>query len=140
MTLGGELDLALKPGAARASQGGVSVSVDVQDADRIGISAGSVRVVGAAGGVAGAVERVPAAVSRALGEKVVATEVDPALGGAVFRTDPAHMRDREFTEVRAEGDATTVERYRVTDAGRDKIPFAITRRALERLVDDLAGG
>jgi hypothetical protein len=98
-----------------------------------------VRVVGASGDLGGAIARIPEAVERATGERVVPTEVDAGLGGAVFRTAPESVRDREFYEVRTDGRETTVERWRAGDSGRARVPFTLTRRALEGLVDGVGG-
>lgn len=139
MTLAEELDTRLRPGPVTAEKGGRAVEATVDDADRLGVTLGRLRVHNPAGNLEHAVATVPAAASRALGERVEPTEVDAGLGGAVFRTAPGDVRDREFYEVRTTGTHTTVERFRATDGARVPVPFTVTRKALGRLVDDLAG-
>lgn len=137
MTLGEELDTRLRPGSTQASSGPASAEADVEDADRLGVSLRRLKVAGGRGGLPGAVERLPGAASRALGETIVPVEVDAGLGGAVFRTAPNEVREREFYEIRATGTEATVERFRAHDTGRDKVPFTLTRKQLGRLVDAL---
>ncbi len=139
MTLAQDLDTRLRPGTVAAEKGASSVEATVEDADRLGVTLGRLRVRAAGGSLDDAVTAVPAAASRALGERIEPTEVDPGLGGAVFRTVPGDVRDREFYEVRSSGADTTIERFRATEGERVSVPFTVTRKALERLVDELSG-
>lgn len=77
---------------------------------------------------------------RALGEHVRPTEVAPALGGAVLRTDPEEMRNREFFEVGIAGaDKTSVKRVRVSEEGeRTAADWDMTREQLDRLLGELS--
>ncbi|MBM4369072.1 MAG: hypothetical protein FJ102_22845 [Deltaproteobacteria bacterium] len=139
MTLGQDLDTRLKNGIVSAENGGRVVEADVDDADRLGVTLGRLRVTTPGGELDRAVEVIPVATSRALGDRIVPVEVDAGLGGAVFRSAPEEIRDREFYEVRTTGSETTVERFRNEEEGRVKVPFILTRKALGRLVDEIAG-
>lgn len=132
MTLAGELDSLLQPGKVRAVVDGRAVEAEVEDADRLGVSLRRLRVEG------GSSERIAERASRALGETIVPIEVDPALGGGVFRTAPDAMTGREFYELRNGPTETTVERHRVGEHGREAVPYTLTRKQLHRLVDSLA--
>ncbi|MFZ5479735.1 MAG: hypothetical protein ACOZNI_23425 [Myxococcota bacterium] len=139
MSLGRALDGVLAPGTARVEGDGRRAEVDVVDVDRLGVSVRGVRVRGDhAGDVARHAERLPDAV-RVLPESVVPVEVDPALGGAVLRSDPEEVVDHEFFEVRTDGREVCVERLRRGDAGVEHLPFTLTREQLGKLVDGLGG-
>lgn len=139
MTLGADLDTRIRTGIVQAEKDGRAVEAEVADADRLGVTIGRLRVATPGGALERAVAVVPEATSRALGERIEPVEVDPGLGGAVFRSAPSEIRDREFYEVRTTGSETTVERYRSEAEGRVRVPFILTRRALGRLVDEVAG-
>ena len=137
MTLGGELDAGLAPGSIRAERDGVIAEVDVEDVDRLGARIRSVRVTSPVGVEVGThASRLPDA-TRVLPDRIVPVEVAPSLGGAVLRSDPRHVRDREFFEVRTSGRVVDVERVRATETGREATGFTVTRDQLRRLVDDL---
>ncbi len=139
MSLGRELDAGLAPGPVRVDRDGAAAEVDVDDVDRLGVRVRRVRVAGAsAAGIRAHVDRLPEAL-RVLPERIVPVEVAPTLGGAVLRSDPAEVRDREYFEVRTDGRAVDVERVRSTDAGRSSVGFTLTREQLRRLVDALEG-
>ncbi len=139
MTLGADLDTRLRNGIVSAEKDGRAVEADVDDADRLGVTLGRLRLSTPGGSLDRAVEVIPVATSRALGDKIAPVEVDPGLGGAVFRTVPSEIRDKEFYEVRTTGSETTVERFRAEEEGRVRVPFILTRKALGRLVDDIVG-
>ncbi|MBM4391643.1 MAG: hypothetical protein FJ090_11020 [Deltaproteobacteria bacterium] len=139
MTLGQDLDTRLKNGIVSAEKDGRAAEADVDDADRLGVTLGRLRVTTPGGEFDRAVGVIPAAASRALGDRIVPVEVDAGLGGAVFRSAPDEIRDREFYEVRTTGSETTVERFRNEEEGRVRVPFILTRKALGRLVDEVAG-
>jgi len=147
MSLSQALDAALAvpgavPGRARAEEGGVAVEADVRDADRLGATLDGV-VVRDPGG--GSVARQAAAVPerlKALGEPLTPVEVDPRLGGAVLRTPAGAMDAGRFWEVAigADGREARLGRFRVgPDGARRAEPFTVTREALGRAVDGLAG-
>ncbi len=130
------------PGRVRAEDGGVAVDAAVRDADRLGATLDRVVVRDPGGGsvarqAAAAPERL-----RALGEPLVPVEVEPRLGGAVLRTPPEAMEEGRFWEVSigADGREIGLGRYRVDpDGARRAEPFTVTREALGRVVDGLAG-
>lgn len=137
MSLGGAVDAGLAPGPVRAEQEGAVAEVDVEDVDRLGVRVRSLRVTGARPvGVQAHAERLPEAL-RALHERVVPVEVAPELGGAVLRTEPGEVRDREFFEVHTDGHEVRVGRLRVAEGSRTATGFTLTREQLRRLVDGL---
>ena len=139
MSLGRQLDVGLAPGPVRSEREGATAEVDVEDVDRLGVRVRSLRVTGASPvGIRAHTDRLPDAL-RVLPDRVVPVEVAPTLGGAVLRSHPAQVRDREYFEVRTDGRAVDVERVRSGDAGREAIGFTLTREQLRRLVDDLEG-
>lgn len=157
--LGRALDAAVAgPGVVRVDGDGRAAEVDVIDADKLGVRVRRVRVeasgpleasrVGpgdAAGGSSRAralheeVERLTEAF-RGLPERIVPVEVSPALGGAVLRSAPQDVENREYFEVRTDGRVTELERVHAP-AGepRRSVPFTLTREALARIVDRVAG-
>lgn len=139
MSLGRQLDAGLGPGVVRTERDGATAEVDVEDVDRLGARVRSVRVTGPARtGVGEHAARLPEAL-RVLPDRIVPVEVSPALGGAVLRSAPADLREREFFEVRTDGGTVEVERRRLVEGGREPAPFTLTREQLRRLVDDLEG-
>lgn len=138
MNLTDELDLHLRPGSVSASAGGASATAEVVDVDRLGVSLRGLRVTVPGRSLPEAVGALPEAVGRALGEPLVVTEVAPTLGGAVMRS-PVDPADREFYEVRTDGEQASVERWRVGEDGRERVPFTLTRKDLGRVVEGLGG-
>jgi hypothetical protein len=137
VSLGAELDIALKPGTIRAEKDGAVAEVEVDDVDRLGARVRAVRVTGATRiGVTEHVERLAHA-GDALGETLRPVEVAPTLGGAVLRGPARGRGEREFFEVRTDGRTVGVERWRVGPDGRAPTGFTVTREQLRRLVDDL---
>jgi hypothetical protein len=76
---------------------------------------------------------------RSLGEALAPVEVAPTLGGAILRTRPEEMRDREFYEVNVTSAGTSgVRRFRIgEDNGRESVDFDLTRDQLGRILDEL---
>jgi len=75
-----------------------------------------------------------------LPERLQEHEVEPGLGGAVLRSRPEEMRNREYGEVEVEGGREIdVSRYRYDPqrTRRDRIPQNYSHEILERLTDDL---
>jgi len=139
VSLGRQLDAGLGPGTIRTERDGSTVEVEVDDVDRLGARVRTVRVTGAHRlPVEEHAARLPDAL-RVLPGRIVPVEVSPSLGGAVLRTAPEDLRDREFYEVRTDGGSVEVERRQLTDTGREPAPFTLTREQLRRLVDDLGG-
>ena len=139
--LGGRLDRALTgPGIVRVEHDGRTAEVDVVEVDRLGVRVRCVRVDAGPGArtVQEAAARLPGAL-RGLPERLVTVEVAPTLGGAVVRTAPEDVRDREFFEARTDGQVTELERLRATGAGRERVPFTVTREVLGRMVDRVSG-
>jgi hypothetical protein len=92
--------------------------------------------VPAAGAIDEQAHRLPDAL-RVLPERVRPVEIAPSLGGAVLRSHPDDMVNREYFEVRTNGQEVTVERHRGDADGREQVPFTVTREQLGRMVDDL---
>lgn len=143
MTLGHALDGALgkkgKTGEVVVEQGGAKAVVDVVDADRLGVRVRRVKVTHAeerdvASEAAALPERL-----RNLPEHVAPVEVDPGLGGAILRTRPEEMREREFYQVDVGKRDVEVRRFRAGDEGREQADFTMTRGQLEKLVDEMDG-
>ncbi len=137
--LGDALDRAiLGPGVVRVEHEGRVAEVDVVDADRLGVRVLRVRVEGSASrgpdAVRDAAARLPEAL-RGLPERMITVEVAPALGGAILRSAPDDVQNREFFEARTDGRVTELERVRALPSGRERVPFTITREALGRIVD-----
>jgi len=74
-----------------------------------------------------------------LPERVVPVEVDGRLGGAVFRTEPETVRDREFFEVELRGPRSIeIQRFKVQeDGGRQAIDWTMTREQLKKIVEEM---
>jgi hypothetical protein len=135
--LGAQLDRQLVAGPVRVEGEGCTAEVDVEDVDRLGVRVRGLRVTGSApGDITKQAERLPDA-CRALPERIVPVEIAPGLGGAVLRTDPREVVEREFFEVRTDGRAVTVGRVQSGPEGREARPFTVTREQLKRLVDGL---
>ena len=85
-------------------------------------------------------ERLPRVV-RSLGAELIPIEVDPGLGGAVFRSCPTENQANEFFEIDCERRGKTrLRRLRsLEDGGREAIDFSLTREQLGRLVEEVAG-
>jgi hypothetical protein len=138
-TKGALLDRALDTqtrGTVTAKDGDGRAEADVVDVDRIGVRVRRVAVSAPRGDVEALAKALPERL-RSLPERVEPIEVSPKLGGAVLRTPVDQVREREFFEVEVRGDDVTVERWRATDAGRERVDFDLTRKQLGRLVDEL---
>ena len=130
-----KLDHALAPGRVEVEHEGRRAVAEVEGADRFGVQVRSLEVRRAAPLPLGeAVGALPDAL-RALPERIVPVEVAPALGGAVLRSDPRDMREREFFEVRTDGTETSLRRLRAGREGREELPFTLTRDQLGRIVE-----
>jgi hypothetical protein len=124
-------------GAAEAKDGGRSVEVEVVQTDRLAARVKAVCVSGGNGDVPGQAARLPGELRGVLPERLEPVEVAPGLGGAILRSEPGDIRDREFFEVRTDGRSTTLERLRVTATGRERVPFTLSREALGQVVDGM---
>lgn len=130
-----KLDRALAPGRVEVEHEGRRAVAEVEGADRFGVQVRSLVVRRDARAPLGAaVEGLPDAL-RSLPERIVPVEVAPALGGAVLRSDPRDVRDREFFEVRTDGEETSLRRLRAGPEGREELPFTLTREQLGRIVE-----
>ncbi len=136
MNLAEELDQKLRPGTLAVAHPDGQVAASVVDADRLGVSLRSLRVTVAGRSLDEAVAALPEAVGRCLGLPFAVSEHAPTLGGAVLRS-PVDASDREFYEVRTGGDEAELRRWRVAPAGREQVPFTLTRKDLGRLVSGL---
>lgn len=136
-SLGATVDAALKPGTIHAEHEGRAAEVEVVDVDRLGATVRGIRVhVPTSAPLGEQAARLPEAV-RTLPDRVVPIEVDPRLGGAVLRSHPKDIVDREYFEVRAGGGEASIARHRVGDGTHASVPFTVTREQLRRLVDDV---
>jgi len=139
VSLARDLDDRLQPGRVQAERDGVVAEVDVDDVDRLGARVRGIRMTAPRrGDVCTQASRLPEAM-RPLVERIIPVEVDAGLGGAVLRTDPADIVDREFFEVRTDGMQATVQRLRGSGEGTTVRPFTLTREQLGRIVDGLDG-
>ncbi len=110
--------------------GGVA-TLDVLQADRLGVRLRSLRVTGTEVAAAHEIERL--ANRRGLPE-LRPTEIEPRLGGGSLRS----VVDEEgFFEATVRPDATEIGRFRVTPEGREPTDWTLTRRDLNRWVDAL---
>lgn len=135
--LGEALDGALAPGSVTVEGDGRRAEVDVAEVDRLGVRVRTVRVtVARSGNIVQQAERLPEA-CRTLPERIVPVEVAPTLGGAVLRSHPRDIVDREFFEVQTDGRSATIGRVNNGPEGRVAVPFTVTREQLRRLVDDI---
>lgn len=127
-------------GTVTAEHGGAKAHVDVVASGPVGVRVRGVKIErGRDVPVEQAAAELPRQLAGVLPERVEAVEVDPGLGGAVLRTKPEEMREREFVEVEIKGTRhVDIRRYAVGEEGREPRDFALTRDALGRLVDELA--
>lgn len=136
MSLSERLDQSLQPGRVRVEQDGRSAEVEVIEVERLGLRLRSLKVSGPSCPVKDLAERLPE-VLRPLPERLLPVEVDPVLGGAVLRSDPRDMRNRDYFEVRSGDHSVELERWKGTDQGRESQDFVLTREQLGRVVDGL---
>lgn len=125
------------PGTVEVAGPSGSAHVDVARAGPIGVRVRKVRVTHDEDrDIAQEAERLGGL--RSLPERVVPIEVAPGLGGAILRSKPDEMRDREFFEVEVDGAREVeVRRRRVTEDGREAVEWDMTRDGLGRLLDEL---
>ena len=127
-------------GTVEISSGEGEARIDVADSDRLGVRVREVHLTrGNAFDIAEEATALPERL-RALPERVQPVEVAPTLGGAVLRSRPEEMRNREFFQVDLEGTRELrINRYRSsTDGERQKVDWTMTREQLEQLVDELS--
>ena len=76
---------------------------------------------------------------KSLPERVIPVEVDARLGGAVLRTDPEAVRDREFFEVELRGPRNVkLQRFNVQkDGDRQATDWTMTREQLEKIFEEM---
>ncbi|MSP54821.1 MAG: hypothetical protein EXR69_04330 [Myxococcales bacterium] len=134
---------------------GRRAEVEVVEADRLAVRVMRVRVVagggaspaGGAGPAGGRSESLHetatrlAEAFRGLPERMIPIEVSPTLGGAVLRSAPEDVRDREYFEARTDGRVTDLERIHAP-AGEERraVPFTLTRETLRRIVERVGSG
>lgn len=136
MSHGERLDAVLAPGHLQIDTPSGKIEADILDLDRLGVSLERLRVSGEGTTIEALAKALPEAL-HALPERMLAVEVDPGLGGAVFRSDPRDMRQREYFEARSDGRSVELERYRATEDGRERHSFTLTREQLGRMTDRL---
>jgi hypothetical protein len=126
------------PGTVEVDVGGKRATVDVTDADRLGVVIDRLRVDGAEGSIVDRTEHL-AEQLRPNGDRLVPLEVDPNLGGGVLRTAPDEMRGH-FHQVDVDQNGAELTRHRVDDnGGRHREGLGVTREQLRSLVDTMAG-
>jgi hypothetical protein len=126
------------PGQVTVERGGHDATIDVLDADRLGVRIRGLRVrCEQPRDVVDEAAALPDRL-RALPDRVRAVEVDPALGGASLRSIPEEMRG-DYFEVDVRPHETEVRRTRVVDGERQPADFTLTREQLDRLIDQVAG-
>lgn len=139
MSLGRALDRALdgaQPGVVSAEVEGRRVEAVVVDVDRLGVRLGRVKVSREADYPVETIGQEWPDRLRSLPERVAPVEVDPGLGGAVFRSEPDD--EQGWFEVEVRGADAEVGRRRRGAEGREAVEFTLTREGLRRLVDELA--
>ena len=136
MSLGEQLEQVLAPGPLVVERPEGRVEAQVLDLDRLGTRLERIKVSGEGRPLEELARALPEAL-HVLPERMVAVEVDPGLGGAVFRSDPADMRRREYFEARSDGCSVELERFVGTTEGRERRSFTLTREQLGRMVDRL---
>lgn len=127
MTLGDALDAALAPGTVTVEREGVHAEVEVRDLDRLGVSIERLVVRGVSPGL----DRLSEALAPL--DRFTVVEADPRLGG-VLRSP---VRREEFYEARTDGDNVSVEKQRIGESGRERVPFTLTREQLGRVVEGI---
>jgi hypothetical protein len=141
-TLAEELGRATGPGTVVVEHEGRRAEADVLDSDRLGARVAEVRVKRNPGfDVAEEAERLSKRI-RSLPERLVPSEVDRGLGGAILRSDPDEMHGGEFFEldVRSTGETRLGRQRAVPGSDREKLDFTLTHGQLGRLVDELGDG
>lgn len=135
------LDHGVGEGPVEVETDGVHAEVDVVDVDRIGVRVRGIRVRRPTDHDVEAVGREWPGRLRDLPDRVVPVEVDPRLGGANLRSDPADRRDDTFMDVEVRGSEARIRRLRAAPGqAREEVEWTTTRDGLERVVDTLAGG
>lgn len=126
-------------GSITAEHEGARAHVDVVASGPIGVRVKRVTVQRSRDvAVADAATSVSERLGSVLPERVEPVEVDPALGGAVLRTRPEDIHNREYLEVEIRGTRKVdIRRWRVEDEGRAEADWSMTRDQLGRLLDDL---
>ncbi len=126
------------PGTVEVDIDGKKATVDVTDADRIGVVIDRLRVDGAEGSIVDRANDL-AQHLRPNGDRLVPVEVDPGLGGGTLRTAPDEMRGH-FHQVDVDDKGAELTRHRVDDNGaRHREGLGVTREQLRSLVDTMAG-
>ena len=76
---------------------------------------------------------------KSLPERVIPVEMDARLGGAVLRTAPEAVRDREFFEVELRGSRNVeLQRFKVQkDGDRQATDWTMTREQLEKIFEEM---
>jgi len=76
---------------------------------------------------------------KSLPERVLPVEMDARLEGAVLRTDPEAVRDREFFEVELRGPRNVdIQRFKVQENGdRQATDWTMTREQLEKIFEEM---
>lgn len=125
-------------GSLELESDGNEASVDIVETGKLGVRLRGLKVRRAEGRpIEQTVEELESGL-RALPERVVRSEVDPRLGGAVLRTDPSDIDDGEFTQVDVRGEHDVeLRRYKRTPDGHEGTDFTVTRKQLGRLLDEL---
>ena len=137
-TLDEALDKLDGGGIVEVEEPGGTTSVDVVEADKLGVRVRSVQVGHSVRDVEAHAQSLPDRL-RAIPARLQPVEVDRTLGGAVLRTRPDQMRRGRFFEVEVRPEQTDVKRFRVDDGERTQEEFTLTRDQLRDLVDEVRG-
>ena len=132
------LDAAEGPGEIQVDEEAGSATIDLVEADRIGVRVRGVRVGHAPKDMAAEAEALPERL-RAIPARLKAVEVDTRLGGASFRTAPDQIRRGRYFELQMRPEETEVKRYRVVEGERRADEFTLTRDQLRDLIDEVRG-
>ena len=125
-------------GTVSVDADGVTHEVEVDAVGPLGVRLRRLRVRRGTDRDLGEAAQVLPSRLRPLPEKLVATEVDPRLGGATLRTRPEQMRKREFFQLDLRPREAELHRSRVTEGGRASVPWTMTRDGLREVIEDLS--
>ena len=138
-TLAEEMGRVTGPGTIVVEHEGATAEADVLDSDRLGSRIAEVRVRRKEGfDVTDEAARLSKRI-RSLPERLLASEIDRGLGGAILRSDPDEMHGGEFfeLEIRASGDSRLRRQKATPGMDRENADFTLTHGQLGRLVDEL---
>jgi hypothetical protein len=143
LSLGRAIDEALEAkgasGTVEASADGATAEVDVVDVDRLGVRVRGIRVRRAEPFDVDEEARELPERMRSLPDRIEPVEVDRRLGGAILRSKPEEMRDREFFELGLTGPRDMDLKRLKAEPGQEREPtdWTMSRKGLGRLLDEM---